>query len=211
MSSDGKLKVWGRKTSINVMKVLWACEELGLPYDRVDVGGSFGGTKEPAYLAMNPNARVPTLEDGAFTLWESNVCVRYLAHKFGDPGLWPEDSAVRWVAEQWMDWMQTTMQPDATPLFWQLIRTAPDKQDAEKIEAARKGCAASWAIVDDHLSRNRFMAGAEFTMGDIPLGCAVFRWFNFQIERPPLKHLEAWYQGLSKRPGYKQHVMNPMV
>ena len=211
MSREGKLKIWGRKNSINVMKVLWACEELGLPFDRADVGGQFGGNKEPDYLAMNPNARVPTIEDKGLTLWESNVIVRYLAHTYGQPGLMPEDRRQRWIAEQWMDWQQTTLHPDITPLFWQLIRTPPEQQDAQKIETARQGCAAHFTILDDHLSRNDYVAGPVFTMGDIPLGCAVFRWFNFKIERPELPHLAAWYARLQEREGYRLHIMNPMT
>ncbi|HKI97195.1 MAG TPA: glutathione S-transferase family protein [bacterium] len=211
MSSDGVLKIWGRKNSINVMKVLWACEELGLPFDRVDVGGAFGGTQEPEYLARNPNARVPTIEDKGFTLWESNVIVRYLAHTYGHPGLMPADDAARWVAEQWMDWQQTTLHPEITPLFWQLIRTEPAKQDPEKIEAARQGCIRAFAMLDERLTHNDFVAGKAFSMGDIPVGCAVYRWLNFQIERPPMKALEAWYQRLTDRPGYQTHIMNPMT
>jgi glutathione S-transferase len=155
MSSNGKLKIWGRKNSINVMKVLWTCEELGLPYDRVDVGGPFGGTHDDAYLAMNPNARVPTIQDGALTLWESNVCVRYLAHKYGHPGLWPADDATRWRAEQWMDWQQTTLNVELSPLFWQLIRTPKAEQDPAKIEAARRASENNFALLDAHLARHR--------------------------------------------------------
>ena len=108
------LKIWGRKNSINVMKVLWACDELGLAFDRVDLGGAFGGTQEPEYLARNPNARVPTIEDKGLVLWESNAIVRYLAVTYGNPGLLPADTQSRWIAEQWMDWQQTTLHPPAT-------------------------------------------------------------------------------------------------
>jgi glutathione S-transferase len=212
MSANGKLKIWGRKNSINVMKVLWACEELGLPFDRVDVGGAFGGTQEASYLAMNPNARVPTIQDGGFTLWESNVCVRYLAHKYGNPGLWPADDAARWLAEQWMDWQQTTLNPELGPLFWQLIRTPPEQQDKGKIEAARQASARNVALLDAHLARHDFVAGKAFSMGDIPAGCTAFRWLNFKgIERPKAPHVEKWYQRLGEREGYRTHIMNPMT
>jgi glutathione S-transferase len=211
MSGGDRLKIWGRKNSINVMKVLWCCEELGLPFDRIDVGGQFGGTKEASYLAKNPNARVPTIEDKGLILWESNVIVRYLASTYGRPGLCPDDPALRWQGEQWMDWQQTTLHPEATPLFWGLIRTPPDQRDPVKLEAARQGCAACWTIVDDHLRSHPFMAGADFSMADIPLGAAVFRWFAFDIERPPLPRLEAWYKRLCEREGYRTHIMQPMT
>jgi glutathione S-transferase len=211
MAGDGMLKIWGRKNSINVMKALWASEELGLPFDRADVGGAFGGTQEAAYLAMNPNARVPTIQDKGLTLWESNVIVRYLACTYGNPGLFPADERQRWIAEQWMDWQQTTLHADATVLFWQLIRTPAAEQDAAKIEQARQNCGTLWAVVDAHLSGQDYLAGQEFTMGDIPLGCAAFRWFNFEIQRPSLKHLERWYGRLTERPAYRAHIMHPMT
>ena len=210
--SEGKpIKIWGRKNSINVMKVLWACEELGLPFERVDLGGDFGGTQEPDYLALNPNSRVPTIEDGDLVLWESNVIVRYLAATYGHPGLMPGEKNARWQAEQWMDWQQTTLHADATVLFWGLIRTPPQERNQEAIEAARKGCQALWEVVDGHLSSRNYLAGSEFSMADIPLGAAVYRWLAFDIERPELPHLERWYQRLCERKGYQDHIMLPMT
>ena len=132
------LKIWGRNTSINVQKVMWAIGELGMPHERIDVGGAFGSTKEPFYLAMNPNSLVPTLEeDDGFILWESNTVVRYLAAKHGAGTLEPADPHERARASQWMDWMLTVCAPAIHPLFWGLIRTPPEKRDHAKIDEAR--------------------------------------------------------------------------
>jgi len=103
------IKIWGRKNSVNVQKVLWCCDELGIPYERVDAGGEFGGTREPEYLAMNPTALIPTIRDDGVTLWESNTIVRYLAAKYGAGSLWPEDLAARSLAEKWMDYQLGTV------------------------------------------------------------------------------------------------------
>lgn len=206
-----KLKIWGRDNSINVMKVLWACEELGLPYERVDLGGAFGGNDEPAYLAMNPNGRVPTIQDGDTILWESNVCVRYLAHTYGRPGLWPADEAARWRAEQWMDWQQTALNPTLGPLFWQLVRTRPAERDPAVIETLEATCAQKVAVLDGHLAHHDFVAGAAFSMGDIPLGCAIYRWLAFDIARPAAPNVERWYRRLTERAGYRKHVVKPMT
>ena len=205
------LKIWGRKNSINVMKVLWACDEMGVAYDRVDLGGAFGGNREPEYLAMNPNARVPTIEDQGLVLWESNAIVRYLAATYGNPGLLPADNQARWSAEQWMDWQQTTLHPPATKLFWELIRTAPEDRDLEGIEGARKSCGEAWTLLDETLAKRDFLAGAEFSMADIPLGAAAFRWFAFDIDRPATPNVRAWYERLCQRPPYQTHIMNPMT
>lgn len=211
MSQDTKLTIWGRDNSINVMKVLWACEELGLPYERVDLGGAFGGTGEPAYLAMNPNGRVPTIKDGDTIVWESNVCVRYLAHRYGKPGLWPADESARWLAEQWMDWQQTALNPALGPLFWQLVRTPTAERDPAVIESMRQACAKHVAVLDGHLARHDFVAGSAFSMGDIPVGCAIYRWLAFDIDRPAAANVERWYERLTERDGYRKHIVKPMT
>jgi len=202
------MKIWGRNNSINVMKVLWACAELGLPFERKDVGGAFGGNDTESYLTMNPNGRVPTIEDQGLVLWESNVIVRYLAHTYGSPGLEPADRNARWLAEQWMDWQQTTLHPPATTLFWGLVRTPPEKRDQIELDTAVQQCGSYWRLVDARLASNPWLAGGEFSMGDIPLGAAVHRWFNLDIERPDLQHLWGWYQRLCERPGFRAHVVD---
>lgn len=204
------LKILGRNSSINVMKVLWACEELGLPFTRVDVGGAFAFKNEPGYLKLNPNGRVPTIDDNGFILYESNVIVRYLASTYGDGKLLPKGQS-RWVGEQWMDWQQTTLLAPMSTVFWQLVRTAPDKRDLAAVEAAHKTLLGLWPFVDDHLSRSPYIAGDRFTMADIPVGCLAYRWFAFDLKREPLKHLEAWWKRLKERPGYQKYLFLPMV
>ncbi|MBL8836046.1 MAG: glutathione S-transferase family protein [Alphaproteobacteria bacterium] len=203
------LKIWGRANSVNVMKALWAADEVGRRFERVDIGGPFGGNDQPAYLALNPNGRIPTIEDDGFVLWESNAIVRYLAARYGAGTLWPDDVAVRATADAWMDWQQTTAVGPMTTLFWGLVRTAPDKRDPAALEAARRQAAAAWTILDRTLERTPFVAGARFTMGDIPAGALVHRWFALDIERPDLPALAAWYARLKQRPGYA-HVNQKM-
>ena len=131
------LKMWGRNTSSNVQKAMWAVGEMKLPYERIDVGGAFGRTKEPFYLAMNPNSLVPTLEeDDGFTLWESNSIVRYLAAKQA-PHARARRLRTRALAHKWMDWQLSVMGPAITPVFWGLIRTPPEKRDAKRSTPAR--------------------------------------------------------------------------
>jgi glutathione S-transferase len=205
------LKILGRNSSINVMKVLWACEELSLPFSRVDVGGAFAFKNEPNYLTLNPNGRVPTIDDNGFIMYESNAIVRYLASTYGDGKLLPKGKA-RWVGEQWMDWQQTVLTTPMSAVFWQLVRTEPAKRDHAAIASGMKTLQGLWPFVDDHLSRNAFIAGDTFSMADIPVGCMVYRWFAFEgVERPPLKHLEAWWKKLKEHSGYQKHLFLPMV
>jgi glutathione S-transferase len=204
------LKIWGRANSINVQKVLWCVDELGVAFERVDAGMSFGVVNEPGYRAMNPNGRVPTIDDAGFTLWESNAIVRYLAAKHGAGALWPESLQQRADSDRWMDWCTGTLAAPMTALFWQLVRTAPDKRDAKAIEEASAQCAALFGIVDERLADRPFIAGHHLTMGDIPLGCFLYRWKALPAPHPQLAHLEAYLARLAERPAYARHVMRPL-
>jgi len=201
------LKILGRKTSSNVQKVLWACDELGLAYDREDIGGSFGGNHDAGYLALNPNGLVPTVIDDGFVLWESHAIVRYLAQKHAPNSIYPPELTAAASANQWMDWCQTTVNPAIRAVFWGLVRTAPEDRDLEAIAASRDGTEQTMAMLNEHLSTAAYVAGDAFSMGDIPLGVMAYRWFNLEIERQEFPHLARWYQSLTERSGFAEHVM----
>lgn len=204
------LKILGRKTSSNVQKVLWGAAELGLEFERTDLGGPFGGNDQPDYLALNPNGTVPTLIDGDYTLWESNSVLRYLAAVHGAGTLWPTDPKVRGDAERWMDWQIATLSPAMVVVFRGLVRTPPEKRDMKAIEAARDRLSGMFAILDGALEGRGFVTGDRLTIGDIPVGIATYRWFNMPIEREDHANLKRWYDRLCERPGYQEHIMNPL-
>ncbi|MCB9946609.1 MAG: glutathione S-transferase family protein [Rhodospirillaceae bacterium] len=201
------LKIHGRNNSSNVQKVLWTCAEMALPFERIDVGGAFGGNREPAYLALNPNGLVPVIEDDGVVLWESNTIIRYLAARYGDGSLLPGDPAGRGRVEQWMDWSATTLGPAMAPLFFGLIRTPPDQRDHAAMDKSRTQTAATLAILDAELARRPFVAGDHLTLADMPAGIIAYRWYAFDIEHPDLPNLAAWYARLTERPAFRQHVM----
>lgn len=200
------LKIYGRNTSSNVQKVMWAIGELGLPHERLDVGGRFGGNREPAYLAMNPNGLVPTLQDGDFVLWESNAIVRHLAHRHGAGTLEPADWRTRAQADKWMDWQLSVVAPAIFAAFWGLIRTPAEQRDHAAIAASQAKTAETMKILDAQLGRTRFVAGDAFSMGDIPLGVMAYRFRQLCPERPALPHLESWYARLQERKAFREHV-----
>ena len=204
------LKIWGRTNSVNVKKVLWAAEELGLEYQRIDAGLQFGVNKTPQYLQMNPTGLVPTMEDDGFVLWESHSIVRYLAAKHGAGRLWPTDLRRRADAERWMDWTYTFQRELQRPLFWALVRTPPEKRDPDAIEAARRTCVELLKIPERYLAERPFLGGEELTIADIPLGCHVQIWMRLPIERPAQPHLTAWFERLCARPAYRKIVDVPL-
>ncbi|HEY5308317.1 MAG TPA: glutathione S-transferase, partial [Casimicrobiaceae bacterium] len=180
------LVVWGRINSINVQKVLWCCEEIGVLYRRVDAGGAFGVVNTPEYRKLNPNGLVPTIEDDGLVLWESNAIIRYLAAKHSVGHLWPTDLGTRALADQWLDWSHTTFLPAMRNMFLGLVRTAPEQRDMRAIEQSRAQTAEVLEIVDAHLARHEYVAGDAFTMGDIAMGCGAWRWLSLPIERRAL-------------------------
>lgn len=202
-------RIWGRTSSVAVRKVLWAAEELGLAYERVDAGRQFGVVDTPEYRALNPNGRIPTLEEDGFVLWESHAIVRYLAATHGAGSLWPTDPRTRADADRWMDWANT-LHAALRTVFVGLVRTPPEARDAAAIEASRAETGELLAIPEAALAGRPYVAGDTLTMGDIPLGCHVQLWMRLPIERPPLPHLEAWFARLTERPAFQRVVDLPL-
>ncbi|MFQ5682695.1 MAG: glutathione S-transferase family protein [Candidatus Binatia bacterium] len=211
MAARTTIKIWGRKDSSNVQKVLWCCDELGVAFNRIDLGGSFGGNKEKTYLALNPNGVVPTIEDKGFVLWESNSILRYLVDKYGQGKLLPSTPEGRSDTNRWMDWQLTTLGPAMVPLFWGLIRRPPEKRDNTAVDHAFQKATRAWWILNDHLAKNDYLAGDTFTMGDIPVGVWANRWFQMPIHRPEMAALKIWYDRLCQRLPYQTHIMIPLT
>ena len=202
------LKIYGRKTSVNVQKAMWAVGELGLEHERIDAGGPFGGLDTPAFGKLNPNRLVPVLDDNGFVLWESNAIVRYLARTHGWGTLSPSDEHSRALADQWMDWSITTLYPDViATLFLGMIRTASKDRHQSTMDAAMKRAGDKLGVLDAQLAGRQFILGDQPTMADIAVGSQMYRYFTLDIVRPALPAVEAWYRRLSARKAFQDHVM----
>jgi len=203
------LQVLGRPNSINVRKVLWLCEELGLPVEHTPWGVPELPLKSPQYLALNPNALVPVIRDGDFVLWESNTICRYLAGKHGRTDLLPVEPAARARVEQWMDWMATELNTSWRYAFLALVRKTPGYTDDNAIEASIASWNRHMAMLDAQLQRTgAYAAGAGFTLADIVLGLATHRWYSTPMARAELPAVQAYYERLSQRPAFMQHGRN---
>lgn len=210
---DHVIHLWGRISSINVRKVVWTAQELGLDFQRTDAGAAYGVTTTPDYLRKNPNALVPLLEEGDFVLWESNAIVRYLCARYGpaQAPLYPADLRARFDAERWMDWQQTTFNRAGGPAFIQLIRTAPEARDTQAVRQSVAATEPLLALLDQHLKRRAHLGGETFGMADIPLGCEMHRWWGMpsrlfeavgvpRQELPAYPHVQRWFHALQQRP-----------
>ena len=204
------LKIWGHERSSNVQKVRWLCDELGLEYEPIDIGGTFGGNKDPAYLKLNPNGQIPTLEDGDFVLWESNSILRYIVEKYGNGRLVPETVEGRAIANCWMDWQLAALGGPSGEVMRATVRTPREDWDPARIEKGAAALGAMWQRFEDGFGDGDYVAG-DFSIGDIPPGVLVQRWFAFEIERPELPKVRAWYQRLCSRPPYRTHVTTKLM
>ena len=207
------LRIWGRATSSNVMKLLWLCEELGIDFERIDVGGPFGGTREAAYLAKNPNALVPVIEEpDGFVLWESNAILRYLARTRA-PGhpIYPADLREAADCDRWMDWQQTALNPPLVTVYFTLFRIPEPERDWAAFEKAKAQVEALFGMLDAWLARSAVLCGDALTLADIALGIYAYRWLLLPIDRRPMPRLQRWHYALAARPGFQNYVALPLT
>jgi glutathione S-transferase len=205
------LTIYGRTNSVNVQKVLWCLAELDVPYTRIDAGLEHGKNTEPWYLELNPNGKVPLLQDGGFTLWESNTIVRYLAAKHGSGTLCPASLEARALAERWMDWQLSTLILPVSIVFQNLFRRPAAERDRAAVELNIRAANKALAVLEAHLAGNAYVAGTAFTMGDIAVGAVTHRWLEIPaIERPPFRAIRAWRARLAERAGFRAHVQLPL-
>ena len=205
---ENMFELWGRATSYNVQKVAWVIAELGLTCPRIDAGGKFGRLDDPDYIALNPNKRVPTLIDGEQVLWESNSICRYLVDVYDtNLVLRCKSAQQRAQADMWMEWFQNNAYANSIALFHQYVKLPSSQRSEHKRMAALNGLTNALVIFDAALEGRQFIIGTRLTLGDIPTGAFLYRYFTLDVDRPPLPNLERYYGTLVKRPAFRDAVM----
>tara|TARA_A100001037_G_scaffold54562_1_gene46894 strand:+ start:407 stop:1054 length:648 start_codon:yes stop_codon:yes gene_type:complete len=204
------LKVWGRQSSLNVQKVMWLVDELGVECEHTELGGSFGGLDEPSFRAKNPHGKVPVIEDGDTVVWESHAILRYLADAHGNETLYPREPAARAGVEQWIEWTQTMLLHDFLQgVFWGFYRTPEPDRNVPAVERSIRRCGRHVQVLDALLEGRQFLLGDSLTLADVPAGTCLYRYFNIEIERPKVPNVEAWYARLQERTPYQAQIMVP--
>ncbi|MBU9827990.1 glutathione S-transferase family protein [Rahnella aquatilis] len=203
------IRVWGRKTSSNVQALMWCIGELGLEYERTDIGHKYGGNDTPEFLAMNPNGTVPVIREGeGQPLWETGAILRYLAGKYGTDEFWPQDPERRAETDKWTEWAKIGVAMNFTvPVFWMVVRTAAKDQDHQALEKSLQNLNKKLAIAEAQIARHGYLAGSEFTLADIQFGHNLYRYFDIAIARPSFPAIEQYYEKLTQRPAFAEHVM----
>ena len=203
------LKIWGRRNSSNVQKVMWLIGELGIPHERIDAGGSYSKLDSPEFRRLNPHGKIPVLEDGDLVIWESHAILRYLAAVHGKGQFWPENPVERAAADKWVEWAQTTLLRSFSDVFWGYYRTPEAERDEAFIRDSVARLNKDFHLLDGVLAGQRFLLGDQLSLADIPTGMALYRYTEMDIARPSLPNVEAWYAELQKRDAYRTHVMVP--
>ncbi len=203
------LTVWGRRDSSNVQAVMWGVGELGLPYERHDVGHRFGGNDTPEFLRMNPTGLVPVVRDGEDPpLWESTAILRSLAGRHGAAPFWPAEGAARARVDQWMVWSKLSVAGGFTePVFWRVVRTPARERDPAAIARAVQALGRHLDVAEAQLARHPFLAGGDLTLADIVFGHVLHRYFAIDVARPEHPRVREYYDRLAGRPAYREHVM----
>lgn len=203
------LEVWGRKSSSNVQALMWCIGELGLPYQRHDVGHRFGGTDSDEFYALNPNRTIPVLRDGDLPpLWETSAILRYLANRYAPDEFWPADLIARTHVDRWMEWSKLNVALLFTaPIFWRVVRTPAAERDPAAIGQALQAFENKLMIAEQRLAGQTFLAGDTFSAADIQFGHVLYRYYDIDIDRQPLPNLRSYYDRLTERPAFREHVM----
>lgn len=203
------LEVWGRKSSSNVQALMWCIGELGLPYQRHDVGHRFGGTDSDEFYALNPNRTIPVLRDGDLPpLWETGAILRYLANRYAPDEFWPADLIARNHVDRWMEWSKLNVALLFTaPIFWRVVRTPAAERDPAAIGQALQAFENKLMIAEPLLAGQTFLAGDTFSAADIQFGHVLYRYYDIDIDRQPLPNLRSYYDRLTERPAFREHVM----
>lgn len=201
------MRLFGRSTSVNVQKVLWTIEELGIACERFDLGGAYGGLDTADYGAMNPNRRVPTLVDGDLVVWESNAVVRYLAHAYNDSALAGATHADAARADMWMEWFQNNCYTQFIALFYQTVRLPRAERNPDERDRLAAGLTKNFELLNAHLADRPYVAGDRLSMGDIVVGASLYRYYTMEFERPEMPALGAYYDRLQQREPYRKTVM----
>jgi len=200
--------IWGRATSSNVQIAMWGAAEVGLEVERIDIGGAFGGTDTPEFMAMNPNGLIPVLKDNQCVVFESAAILRYLGAQYGSEAFWPKEPGARAPLDAWAEWTKTTLCPVVIyEVFWTLVRTPKAQRDMDNLAQQVEKLGKLMALVENEISGKTFLGGDALCFADVMFGHTLYRYYTLGINRPDLPNLASYYERLTSRSAYQAHVM----
>lgn len=196
------MKIYGHPYSSNARRVQMLCEEIGLPYSYDTVDLLAGKQYDPAFLSMNPNGKVPVIDDDGFLMWESQAILRYLADKNGAQDWYPKDLQARARVDQWLDWHQTRLSPPVSKIAFNTLFVPEDKRDLQAMEAGRKDLTKILPVLDAALKGKAHVCGATPTLADLAMSTTFGYLSMCNYDLSPYAEITRWYRGLQKRPSF---------
>ena len=198
------LKLYGQYRS-RAFRVAWLLKESNIPYEHVNVTINVEGAqcKEPWYAELNPNARVPTIDDGGFVMWESAAINLYLAEKYRSP-LWPADLQGKGRAYQWAFFIANDVEPHMITVMQNRVMFPPEKRDAALAEAADARLQPRLKVLDDHLSRHAFFDVERWGLADLMVASVCYSFFFMKYDLSKFPRFQKWLMASLERPKAKE-------
>lgn len=189
-------------------KALAVCYHLGVEPQLVSVDVYAGQGQTPAYRAVNPFGKVPTLSDGDFVLWESNAIAFYLAERFGEPRLYARDPAKRADMLRYMFWESAHFQPAFAPVLTEFVGTAlvrgREHADPERVQWRQDPLWALCRFLDEHLLAHRFVSSGELTVADLAVAGMLTYARAARFPFGTFSGIARWYEGIEALPAWQR-------
>jgi glutathione S-transferase len=196
------LKIYGIPRS-RAFRTLWLAKELGIDYENVAVDFATGETRQPAYLAINPNGHVPAIDDNGLVLWESMAINLYLAKKYGLGTLYPDTIEGEARAWQWSFWAMTELERHVLTAMFNRAIYPEDKRDAAAADQAEKELQHPFGVLDGAVTKTLYLLGGDFTVADLNVA-AVLSWARpARLDFTPFPRAADWLSRCALRPAAK--------
>ena len=194
------IKIYGPAAS-RAARALWIVHELGVPFEHVAM--EMKDLKNPEYLQINPNGKVPALVDGGFKLFESMAINLYLAKRFNKDGFWPASTEDQAICYQWSFWGMTEVEKPLLTVLIDMFMTAPDKRKPETVAEALRSLPKPFGVLDAALKGRDYLLGSSFTVADLNLA-SICSWAKpIKYDFKPFPNASAWLDRCLSRPAYK--------
>jgi glutathione S-transferase len=200
------LKLYGQYRS-RAFRVAWLLKESNIPYEHVNVTVNIEGAscKDPSYTALNPNARVPTIDDDGFVLWESAAINLYLAEKYRSP-LWPADLKGKGRMYQWAFFIANDVEPNMVTVMQHRVMFPPEKRNAALADECDARLQPKLKVLDDHLAKHRYFGVERWDLADFMVASVTFSFTVMKYDLSRYPHFQRWLTASIERPKAKEAI-----
>jgi glutathione S-transferase len=194
------IKIYG-PTASRAARALWMVNELGVPFEHIAL--EMKDLKNPDYIKINPNGKVPAMIDGDLTLFESMAINLYLAKKYNKDGMWPSSIEDQARAYQWSFWAMTEIEKLLLTILVDMFMTPPDSRNPAAVAEAQKAVAKPFKVLNGALQGHDYLLGASFTVADLNVAsvCTWARLIKFDFA--PYPNVGSWLERCLSRPAFK--------